>query len=507
MRFYENFIKLLFTEYNLIQAKETGVLFEASFSASGYNSNIPIEEMSTSLDFLQERDRLHLSVSFGDSEPIILSSEKRNLETFKEKLDAEAIHLSGELISISFNITKTVFDSECTIYELDTFTETIDKLTCSQFLTIFSGLLNSTSIIKFKVLNYNSSFYSSSISFSSINSNINLEIPDKRNQKFDGFKSLCHYSEIDNHKLLPSDFKLIKSDDNQAELNRIFNNYSIVFSIIYLFDITSLNDNQLEFKINGYKTINGKVDLSKLNINALVEYYDIFDWVYNGGNLNDKIGLARNIITLHFANIGDLDLNGHPFQSVKSSYKVYEKQNIKQYIEIRNKISDQLIDFNNRANKIVETFASGFQKSALALISFYISAVVIRVLSKGEFLNIFSLDATILSIVFVLGSLIYFGVSRWELKEQKERFVNSYNNLKLRYTDLLEEDDIKRILNDDKEFKEDVSFIDKKRKVYSRMWIAFLFLLAGSTILLFLIYNLSQLSDTLIFKVFFRKAC
>src|SRR5690606_13634802 len=110
----------------------------------------------------------------------------------------------------------------------------------------------------------------------------------------------------------------------------------------------------------------------------------------------------------------------------KSSFKVYEKQNIKQYIEIRNKISDQLLDFNNRANKIVETFASGFQKSTLALISFYLSAIVIRVLSKGDFVNIFSLDATILSLTFLSGSIIYYCVSRWEIKEQRTRFVNSY---------------------------------------------------------------------------------
>jgi hypothetical protein len=169
--------------------------------------------------------------------------------------------------------------------------------------------------------------------------------------------------------------------------------------------------------VNGYKTIKGTCDFKIYPITTTIEYLDVYKWVYNGGNLNDKIGLARNIISLHFEDVSELGLKGSPFQAIQSSYKVYEKQNIKQYIEIRNKVSDQLLDFNNRANKVIETFASGFQKSALALISFYISAIAINVLGKGEFLNIFTLDATLLSITFLIGSLVYYFVSRWEVTE------------------------------------------------------------------------------------------
>ncbi len=503
MKFYDNFVKSLFPEYKLIQLKENDTSFEASFSSAHYNPNIT-EEISSYLSFLQARDNFHLSVNFGDGEPIIFTSVKSDLALFTQELNDEAIHLDGEQIAVKITINKVVENSECTIYDIETFTKTIGELTTSQFYTIFSRVLFTASTIKFKVLNLTSSFYSSTISFSGLDNNINLETTEKRNEKFEGFKSLCHYSSADTHRILPSDFKLIKIDENQTDLNRLFNRYSIILSIVYLFDFTSLQNNKLEYKINGYKTIKGNVDLSTLNENNLSEYYDIFDWVYNGGNLNDKLGLARNIITLHFTKVGGLNIHGYPFQSVKSSYKVYEKQNINQYIEIRNKISDQLLDFNNRANKIVDTFASGFQKSAFALISFYISAIVIRVLSKGEFVNIFSLDATVLSTVFISGSFIYYWVLRWEIREQRKRFVNSYNNLKTRYTDLLEENDINRILNNDKEFNEDVSFIDSKRKIYSRMWIIFLLLLAGTTIFLFFTYSVNQLADTLIFKILFN---
>jgi hypothetical protein len=140
-------------------------------------------------------------------------------------------------------------------------------------------------------------------------------------------------------------------------------------------------------------------------------------------------------------------LRGETLASIQSGFKVYEKQNIKQYIEIRNKISDQLLDFNNRANKVIETFAGGFQKSALALITFYFSAIAIKVFGKGDFENVFSPDITLLSITFIVGSFLYFLIARWEVIAQRKRFVNSYTNLKARYTDILVSADIDRILN------------------------------------------------------------
>jgi hypothetical protein len=235
------------------------------------------------------------------------------------------------------------------------------------------------------------------------------------------------------------------------------------------------------------------------------QYHLIYDWIYQSGNLVDKLGLARNIISLHTKN--PPALTGDVYQSTLSSYKIYEKQNIKQYIEIRNKISDQLLEFNNRANKLIETFASGFNKSALALITFYISSIVLKVLGKGEFINVFTPDATLLSIAFISGSYIYYRVARWEVIEQRSRFVESYNNLKERYTDLLNDQDINRIVNGDKEFNKDVAFINSKLRVYSNMWKGFLLILLFVTIILFLMYNLSQLFQTDLWRLLFRKSC
>lgn len=73
------------------------------------------------------------------------------------------------------------------------------------------------------------------------------------------------------------------------------------------------------------------------------------------------MGLARNILSLNFDK-ENLKLSETAFEAIKSGYKIYQKENIKQYIEIRNKISDQLIELQNKADKIVASFVSDYKK-------------------------------------------------------------------------------------------------------------------------------------------------
>lgn len=506
MKFYDSFLNAFFTEISLIQEKESDKVFEAIFVAKEYNHN-SISKIEELISFLQNRDTLHISVQFGAGDTNVYTSKILTLEKYKELLDKDAKFQDDDDVNIVLTINKSFNNAKCTIYDLEIFTSSLNKLSAFEFINIYSKLFEISPNIKFEVFNISKCFYSNTIAFCEIGSDHENEVFEKRNEVIENFKSTCHFSQSDKLKILPNDFSLIQVDESLLILNSIFKKYSTILSIIYLFDITSLKENEFSFKINGYKSIKGIIELSQIEFNQIEEYLEIYKWVYNGGNLNDKIGLARNIISLHFFKKGELELQGNPFEAIQSSYKVYERQNIKQYIEIRNKISDQLIDFNNRANKIIETFASGFQKSSLALISFYISAIAIRVLGKGEFTSIFSLDATVLSLSFLLGSLIYYWVSRWEINEQRKRFVSSYKNLKIRYTDLLDEEDINRILNNDNDFNEDIKFIDDKKKNYSRMWIAFIAILGFTTIFLFLCNNLNQMFETYLFRLLFSNSC
>lgn len=175
-----------------------------------------------------------------------------------------------------------------------------------------------------------------------------------------------------------------------------------------------------------------------------------------------------------------MTLGGNPLFSILSNYEIYRKQNIKQYVEIRNKLSDHLLDLKDKADKIVDNFASDFKKSIFAFVSFFASIVVVQVLRNGDFVNVFSIDATLLSIAFLIIATLFFIASKWELSQQYRRYEEMYKNLKLRQKDLLNDDDLTRILDDDADYKSNIKYIQEKKKIYSNLWI--------KTIVVFLLF-------------------
>lgn len=263
-------------------------------------------------------------------------------------------------------------------------------------------------------------------------------------------------------------------------LRTFFDRIALLYAISYIFDNISIEDNLIRFRLNGYKTIIGEIIFNEINTDSLKEYISIYEWCYNEGNLIDKIGITRNILSLHLESINNLTLGGNPLFSILSNYEIYRKQNIKQYVEIRNKLSDHLLDLKDKADKIIDNFASDFKKSIFAFVSFFASIVVVQVLRNGDFINAFSIDATLLSIAFLIIATLFFIASKWELSQQYQRYEEMYKNLKLRQKDLLNDDDLTRILNDDADYKANIKYIQEKKKIYSNLWI--------KTIVVFLLF-------------------
>lgn len=443
------------------------------------------------IKFLNPRDELYISYIVDGGEPIDFNF-KDDIEDFLSILESKLSIIEDEEVEVVIRILKHCIDGVVSLYSYKDFLTYLEGLSIQALFHEFNYYILKARYLIFESQDVEPITKTKSIWF--VNKGF-AGLPEQmdRSSFINKAKTSCHYNFLATFELVADDFFVLSTDGEK--LGSLFNKLSIVSSIVFLYDITAIKKNHLEYRLNGYKSITGDADLSKIEADPENQYYRIYSWVYDSGNFNDKIGLARNIVSLHLENPNHIELRGNPFQSIQSSYKVYEKQNIKQYIEIRNKISDQLLSFHDRANKIIETFASGFQKSALALITFYISAIIIKVLNKNQLTEVFTLDASVLSTAFVLCSLVYFFISRWEIRAQKKRFNNNYDDVKKRYTDLLDEQDINRILNHDHEFKSDLAFITAKGKAYSIMWISFLAIFFVTTWLLYFIYNPAFLSN------------
>ncbi len=432
-------------------------------------------------------DSLRIFISIQGWGDITFFSSINNAGEFLNDIKEKAIQIDeGDIVNLKIVIEKKIVLNTISIYSLDSFSDYLMSLSFEQLLkTLFTisenqGLIfrsseivgaTSTTLFKFCPINDTDHF------------NADLDFRQNRIGKIQGNVYTSHLSSF---SLISDDFIFISAEPSLHRIQYLFKRIAFGLFIVSIYDITNIEDDKVFFKLNGYKAINGLVNLSTVLFEQYYdEYHLIYNWVYGTNNVNDRLGLARNIISLHLDTPGEVGLKGKVFQSVLSSYKVYEKQNVKQYIEIRNKISDQLLDFNKRATQIVDSFASGFQKSSITVLTLFSSILGIKLLSNTKVTYLFTFYSTVLSLVFLIISILYLGVSVWEVREQRKRFRNSYNNLKRRYTDLLEEDDIKKILNDDAEYNEDISFINSKLKSYTLLWLSVLILILLSTILFY----------------------
>jgi hypothetical protein len=477
----------LFSTATVDKKTITENLTEVKLSVLCSDLVIPSEKkFSNVVAEINSRDSINISIVQNHSTWNYVQ-EDTNCDLNQFLQDCSTIQHTDEK-EIIVSLTKKKINNTISIYCIDNFTNNLNSLSFAGFLLKLNEVFSGSNNLIFEVQNESfSEFSTPTIKF----------IPKEKQIQNSGIrntnslvkiKNLCHCNIIDKYQFVPDDF--YPTTKNNTILDEIFSRMALLYSTIFLFDIFSIDSTVIEYRLNGYRTINQKINFANIDISSYEIYYQIYSWVYEGGNIVDKIGLARNILSLNFDK-KNLKLSETTFEAIKSGYKIYQKENIKQYIEIRNKISDQLIELQNKADKIVENFVDDYKKTFLAVVSFFISVIVIRVVSKGDFTGGFTKEVTLLTIGFLSVSLLVMFFALGEINKQIKRYEEFYKNLKARYADLLDPSDISRILNNDKDFDCNKKFIEKKRCSYTILWVVSLIIMLVITVTLFASNNIN----------------
>lgn len=448
-----------------------------------------VTDLEKVINLIPGRDRLELKIKIDIGDPIVLTKES-DPEKFIQGLTNAQAMFPGGIITFELTVDKKCENSTVSVYSLALLRQYLQNRNFAELLEFFYQPLSTDGYRVFHVLDGSRDFNSGAFFFSA-SGNVIYSGPDQFTRLAVKAKSdrICHYGNSADFLLFPADVSLVARSQHR-KWNELFNRLAFMCSIIRLFDITSDTETGLSYRLNGYKTINGEIDLSAAAITTLDEYLQIVDWLYKDGNLSDKIGLARNLISLHITDLPSLALSPFTFASIRSGFDIYLKENIKQYIDIRNKIQDQLLDFNKRATAIIDAFGSGFQKSALAVSTFFGSVLVAKILSGGKYKDVFTYDAYWLNLVFLLVSVGYLVVSYREVDSQMTRFEDGYTLMRKRYRDLLTEDDIDNILAKDAEHNNNMAYLREKRGMYLTLWIVVLILIFIISSLLHIMYVL-----------------
>ncbi len=461
--------------FEKVKESEDMEYYSAEFSFDKYCSPNSTK-IKKAFDILPQRDSLSIHISMDGIDFVKLSNHSE-IKAFNEEVESQFLSVYDEesIFTLQIKIYKSISDNLISFYSDSLFKKMILSKGVEENLNFFDSLIRQNGNIHFYIidssLKTNSYCYTDSICISWNNNKkdsmsfkpiqINRKgVLDKRNK-------VCNPTNLSKYHLIPNDFQLtVRSDKSQ--INDVFDKITFFLSLSFICDITSLKSDEVSLKINGYRPISGVFNLESSSEYSL-EVFNVFNWIYSDGNLSDKIGLARNIISLNIKGITDiLSLSSSVLGSITSGYEIYLKENVQQYIDVKNKVSEFLINKSLQSTELVRSFTNSLKNNNFVFLTFFMSYVVFRVLSSDN-TSMFTREISYLAYAIFIISFIYLIISIIFINMDIRRFSDQYARLKLLYSDLLSKDDINSIFLED-EHEKDLDYIKNKRTLYSVIW-------------------------------------
>jgi hypothetical protein len=483
--------KSLGGEGKLVEQSENNTEFKSKFELLEFQppSN---DEILTFLTQFPDRDNVELSISIEHAETITFGVDLKDIEAkcliLKNQFEAAE---KEDVIVARIKIHKNKENLICSIYSL------------SDLLTFWlkDGLVKSFSKIwnlihdacYFELIYDDFSIRTETLHFYPIDQKSeiveeSLLQDDKREKIINTRNKVAHFANASEFRFIAEDFKLIHPSQNQ-KFNELFDKLALVTSLVFLSNFSFFsNDDQIQLQLSGYKLIPKSLNVKdEFSTESLGEYYDIYRWVYSVGDINDRIGLTRNIISLHCCEDNLVNIDKGTFNSIISGFGIYLKENVKQYIEIKNKISEFIQSSSDKAGDIANSIGTSFKTNLWTLTSFFSSVFILGVLSKGKFNEFITTDILLLSYGFFIVSIAFLIGSRKEIDSSIDRFKDNYYSIRGRYKGLLDEKDLTQILDNDKSLLRDVDFINQKKSIYSKLWVKTIIILAISITLIWFV--------------------
>jgi len=469
-------------------------LYESKHELDNHKVADGLEESLTILLSLLNSKGINLTLTFEaeNQSPVRilatdLSSISIKLAELKDQFDLVD---EDEKVQLEIRVDKNT-SKNFNIFDFSSFSEHVNSLSLQENLESWNKF-EFSQILKVNIWENIKCFATHSIAFNSV---FPIENPIKNtagicaNERADRIekRDKCgHFANAAQFHFIPNDFQLCDGDfDNQLKdcFTGIFNS----LLIIYLSDFSSIEGNSLKYRLKGYKLLSGNIDFSKLKSHNLNELNKIYNWTYVEGSYTDKIGLSRNIISIHLENETILSIEQGTSNSVESGYDLYLKENVKQYIEIKNKISDFIQGQSDKALEITKNMFSMFKTNLWTFTTFFISIFLLRVVNKEGFSGAFNFEVLMVSFLLIGFSFLYLCISTLEVNSDRDRLLNKYSDIRNRYKDLLNEKDLDKILNESTVKRSELNYINGKRNRYITVWVITNIILIA--VVIFLYFN------------------
>lgn len=443
--------------------------YEASFSFLSSEA-LQYSEFINIIQQIPQRDEIKIFLSMENEEYLILdrgSSEEKYRNFIEETLE-------NENISVKVEIDKQISGGRFSVYYFEKFVQDIVSLSIEEVLKVFSMFFNETDdYIIFELFDNTNIFYTKTMFFLPIGNNEILCSFD-RTQRLMECRETSYFYNQEAYELLPDDFRIeVGYEGNPLKI--LFLKLETVLAASLLASNSMIQEGKMKLQIMGQRSVEYTCRLNEVCGNPML--YIIYNWIYSGGNSMDKAIIARNIICLHCKYESMLNLDEKVLASIQSNYNLYLKDNVTQYLELKNKVAEFISDIVSRTGEYATELLDKFKNNIIAIFGFLFTVIIANIVSAQPLDNIFTKDITIILELVLVGSVVYLFICYKQSKYQMQKVYDSYENLKKMYKGILIEDDIRECFQNDQILLEMKETVEKSEKRFLFIWIAFLIIL------------------------------
>ena len=449
--------------------RERRKVYEASFAFQTEHAP-QYQEWMTIIREIPQRDEVKIFLESVSEESCIITreSEKAEYTSFIEKV------LEDDEISVKVEIQKSVRDDRFSIYNFKEFSEDLLGIPLNEAMRFFALLFGETQrFIIFELFRGEDIFYTKTMFFLPAGKAMAVSGFDRR-QRLQGCREISYFYNQETYELLPDDFRFEKDYDENL-LKKMFSKLETILSACYLASNATVQSGRVKLQIIGQRSAEYVCRFDEIDENSIL--YKLYDWIHSGGNSIDKAAIARNIICLHCKYEPLLKVDEGVLASVQSSYNLYLKDNVTQYLELKSKIAEFISDIVSRTGEYATELFDRFKINLIAIFGFLFTVVIANIVSDQPLDNIFTRDITVILELVLLGSLIYLIICYIQSKYQIAKVYESYESLKKSYERILAQEDIEECFQEDKLLLRMEKRIIRSRIAYIILWIFFLLML------------------------------
>ncbi|MBP2027384.1 hypothetical protein J2Z35_001178 [Acetoanaerobium pronyense] len=377
-------------------------------------------------------------------------------------------------VLVILTIEKTIMENSFSIYCFKEFTKDLLNKSIVDIMSLFGLLLNRAEYLVFEI--YDSDiFFSTQTMFFVNRSSHNITLKEiNRSERISECKDISYFYNNSNLNLLPEDFKIVTSYDNNP-YEEIFDKLVSILSLVYISTLATIEDDVLKVQISGQRNVDFSYELNRVMIHNPI-LFKIYSWIYNGGNLIDKALIARNILSLHCKYTNLINTDEKTYATIQSNFNLYLKDNVNQYLDLKNKVSEYICSVTTQVGDNVLSLFNNFKTNLLTLITFLFSVIIINIVSDNPLDNIFTRDIILILELILLGSIIYLLISISENKYRLKKIKSGYQVLKDSYNEILSNQDLEDIFKEDKAIKNAIKEVEDGTKKYMILWVGFILL-------------------------------